>query len=61
MPLDPVRMELSELVDRTVPLTEFAWKFRYPGGVQEPSNEEVQQALRTAHELYNAILEMVTH
>lgn len=47
---------LSELVDRTVTLTEYAWKFRYPGGLDEPTDEEVQQAVRTAHELYDAIL-----
>lgn len=47
---------LNELVNRAVPLTEYAWKFRYPGGLDEPSNDEVQQALQVAHELYDVIL-----
>ncbi len=28
---------LRSLIDRTVPLTEYAWKFRYPGEPEEPS------------------------
>lgn len=36
---------LQAVVERAVPLTEYAWKFRYPGEPGEPSREE---ALRTA-------------
>jgi HEPN domain-containing protein len=48
---------LREMVDRAVPLTEFAWKFRYPGEPEEPSIQEVQEALWIALEVYKAILE----
>ena len=51
--LDPT---LLELVDRAVPLTEFAWKFRYPGEPEEPSIQEVQEALQIALEVHRAIL-----
>jgi len=51
--LDP---SLKDLVDRAVPLTEYAWKFRYPGEPEEPSREEAEEALTTAQELFEAIL-----
>ncbi len=37
--LDPT---LKSIVDSAVPLTEYAWKFRYPGEPEEPSMQEVQ-------------------
>jgi HEPN domain-containing protein len=48
---------LRELVDRAVPLTEYAWKFRYPGEPEEPTLLEIQEALEVAHEIQKAILE----
>jgi HEPN domain-containing protein len=47
---------LMKLVDRAVPLTEFAWKFRYPGEPEEPSIQEVQEALQIALEVHKAVL-----
>jgi len=47
---------LGVVVDRAVPLTEYAWKFRYPGESDEPEREEAEQALAGARELYDAIL-----
>jgi HEPN domain-containing protein len=47
---------LQDFVDRAVPLTEYAWKFRYPGEPQEPSLEEAEEALVIAKELYETIL-----
>jgi len=47
---------LRDVVDRAVPLTEYAWKFRYPGEPEEPSLEEAEEALVIARELYDAIL-----
>lgn len=47
---------LKDLVDRAVPLTEYAWKFRYPGDIEEPSSQEVQEALQIAQEVHLAIL-----
>jgi HEPN domain-containing protein len=47
---------LHDLVDRAVPLTEYAWKFRYPGDPDEPSKEEAVEALQLAQEVYETIL-----
>ncbi len=50
--LDPT---LELVVDKAVPLTKYAWKFRYPGESEEPSREEAQEALAIAREVYEAI------
>lgn len=50
--LDPA---LEPLLRRAAPLTEYAWKFRYPGEPEEPTREEAEAALATARELYEAI------
>jgi HEPN domain-containing protein len=50
---------LNPMVDRAVPLTEYAWKFRYPGGPdepEEPSVAEAQEALAHAREVYEVVL-----
>jgi HEPN domain-containing protein len=47
---------LGSLVDRAGGLTEYAWKFRYPGEPGEPTREETEQALALAREVYGAIL-----
>jgi hypothetical protein len=39
-----------------VPLTEYAWKFRYPGEPEEPPVAEAEDALALARELNEAIL-----
>jgi HEPN domain-containing protein len=41
---------LQAVVTCAVPLTEYAWKFRYPGEPDEPSREEAERALRIARE-----------
>jgi HEPN domain-containing protein len=51
--IDPT---LKSLVDRAVPLTDYAWKFRYPGGPEEPPLHEAQAAFALAREVYEAIL-----
>jgi HEPN domain-containing protein len=54
--IDPT---LKFMVDRAVPLTEYAWKFRYPGAPdepEEPSVAEAQEALTCAREVYEAVL-----
>lgn len=35
---------LEALVDRAVPFTEYAWKFRYPGEYEEPSTRRPWKA-----------------
>jgi HEPN domain-containing protein len=46
---------LKPLVDRAVPLTEYAWRFRYPGEPEEPGPEEAEQALVIVRDLLAAI------
>lgn len=47
---------LHLLIDRAVPLSEYAWKFRYPGEIEGPALEEAQAALDVAREVYAAIV-----
>jgi len=46
---------LGALIDQAVPLTEYAWRFRYPGEPEAPSRQEAEEALGTAKEVYAAI------
>lgn len=50
--LDP---SLRPLVDQAVPLTEYAWKFRYPGESEEPTRGEAEATLAVARAVCNAI------
>lgn len=56
--LDP---SLRPLVDKAAPLTEYAWRFRYPGEADEPSSEEAVEALITAQAVSDAILARLPH
>ncbi len=47
---------LGTIVDRAVPLTEYAWKFRYPGEPGEPTRAEAGEALTTARDVLDALL-----
>jgi HEPN domain-containing protein len=49
--------DLEPLLRRVAPLTEYAWKFRYPGEPEEPTVEEADEALVLACEVYEAILD----
>ncbi len=51
--IDPT---MRELLDRVVPLTEYAWKFRYPGELEEPSIQEAKDSLQIAKDFCDAIL-----
>ena len=51
--IDPT---LRATVERASRLTEYAWKFRYPGEPEDPTLEEVDLALTLAREVYTAIL-----
>ncbi len=50
--LDPT---LKNLVEESVPFTEFAWAFRYPGELVPPSLEEAESALTTARKAFQLI------
>lgn len=53
MPLDPT---LEPAVRRAVILTDYAWRFRYPGDPEEPTPEEAAAALELAERVFEAIL-----
>jgi hypothetical protein len=46
-------------LQRGAPLTEYAWKFRYPGDPDEPSRDEAAAALALAREVHDAILALL--
>jgi HEPN domain-containing protein len=47
---------LATVTAQAAPLTEYAWKFRYPGESDEPRPEEAEEALAAARNVYEAIL-----
>ncbi len=47
---------LEHLARRAAPLTEYAWRFRYPGEPEEPSVGEANEAFAIAREVLDAIL-----
>ena len=52
--LDP---SLEAILRRAAPLTEYAWRYRYPGDPGEPTAEEAEEALTIAQAVYEALLE----
>jgi len=48
---------LETLLHQAAVLTEYAWKFRYPGEPEDPSTEEAEDALDLARHVYQVILE----
>lgn len=40
-------------------LTQYAWKFRYPGEPEEPSLEEAETSIALAREVYKAIVSLL--
>lgn len=46
---------LRPAVDKAVPLTKYAWKYRYPGEPENPTRGEAEGALSLARDLYDAI------
>lgn len=51
---------LAPIVSQAASLSEFAWKYRYPGAPdepEEPDHQEVQQAMSITHAVASAILE----
>jgi len=51
--IDP---SLESLLMRAASLTQYAWRFRYPGEPQEPSVEEAERAIALAREVYEAVV-----
>ncbi len=50
-----VDADLDELLLRASMLTDYAWKYRYPGEPAEPSEAETREALALAAEVQQAI------
>jgi HEPN domain-containing protein len=50
--LDP---SLKPVVDRAVVLTQYAWRFRYPGEPGEPTPAEAEEALAVAREVFQSV------
>ena len=48
---------LEAVVARAVPLTEYAWRFRYPGELVEPGVAEAKEAVLVARAVYDAAIE----
>ena len=40
--------KLKGIVGRAIPLTQYAWKFRYPGEPGNPTQQQVEAALTMA-------------
>ncbi|AEB09245.1 HEPN domain-containing protein [Desulfobacca acetoxidans] len=49
--------DLEEILREAGPLTEYAWRFRYPGDPDEPDNCEADEALSLARRVFFTILQ----
>ncbi len=47
---------LAPVAGQAAPLTEYAWKFRYPGEIDEPDRARAEEALATARNIFEEIL-----
>ncbi len=47
---------VEPLLRRAAGLTEYAWRFRYPGDAQGPSAQETQEAVGLAEEIQQVLL-----
>jgi HEPN domain-containing protein len=52
-----VDASLEPLLQRAARLTDYAWKYRYPGEPQEPPRDEAESALALAREVFDAVLD----
>ena len=50
---------LEALLRESAPLTEYAWRFRYPGEVFEPDRHEVEDAFEIAHRVVEEVRKAV--
>jgi HEPN domain-containing protein len=51
--IDP---SLRTVIDQAVPLSEYAWKFRYPGGPPQLGQDELAEALENARRVFEAAI-----
>lgn len=52
---------LAPLLRNGAGLTDYAWKYRYPGVVGDPTSGEAEEALTLARDIYEAILAQLPH
>jgi HEPN domain-containing protein len=50
---------LREIVDESVPLTEYAWAFRYAGPPETPNIKEAEAAITLARKVFLSVLNRV--
>jgi HEPN domain-containing protein len=53
-------VSLESVCRRAEALTTYAWVFRYPGDVEEPTPEEVEETLALAQEVHEAVVARVS-
>ena len=51
-----IQPELDPLLRKAAPLTEYAWKFRYPGEAEEPDRQEADDAYALASEIFRVMV-----
>ena len=51
--------DLEPLLRRAAGLSDYAWQYRYSGDLDEPNDEEAEEALSLARETVEAILELL--
>ncbi len=56
--IDP---ELEKLLRRASHLTQYAWRFRYPGEPEEPTADEALEALNLAKEVLEELSDRLPH
>ncbi len=54
-----IEASLESVLIRAAVLTQYAWKFRYPGEPEEPSLEEAETSIALAREVYEAIVSLL--
>lgn len=50
-----IDLTLREVVDQATPLTEYAWRFRYPGELELVTMDEFVTTVTVAKRLYDAV------
>lgn len=55
-PCCEIDASLRPVVDRVLPLSDYAWKHRYPGEAIDPSREQALEAVKAAQALFSAIV-----
>lgn len=56
LPVLELAPNLEQVLRDASGLTEYAWKFRYPGELEEPTLEECEEAITQARAVYDSII-----